>query len=170
MNTRTFLTSIAILLMAISCSEELEISDNQSWGGGNSALSISVLTENISSKGLVTGGYLDNGASIGVTVTSTSGGNYDNTAYNNIQFTSSGTSTSQKWSGGTVKLSATDGYCYAYYPYSSSASSITAIPVTAGGTDYLYATRASVNDKSQTASLTMKHALSAIRFVLKRGT
>lgn len=105
-----------------------------------------------------------------MTVTSTSGGKYDNTAYNNIQFTSSGTGTSQTWSGGTVKLSATNGYCYAYYPYSSSASTITAIPVTAGGTDYMYASPVTVNDKAKNASLTMKHALSAIRFALKRGT
>lgn len=105
-----------------------------------------------------------------MTVTSTSGGKYDNIAYNNIQFTSSGTGTSQTWSGGTVKLSATNGYCYAYYPYSSSASTITAIPVTAGGTDYMYASPVTVNDKAKNASLTMKHALSAIRFALKRGT
>ena len=69
-----------------------------------------------------------------------------------------------------MKLSATEGYCYAYYPYSSSASTITSIPVTAGGTDYLYATKVSVNDKSKTASLTMKQAWSAIRFALKKGT
>lgn len=119
----------------------------------------------------MTGSYLASGAAIGVTVLNTSGGNYDGTSYSNIKFTSSGTDASQTWSGAsTVKLSATEGYCYAYYPYNSSASSITAIPVTAGGTDYMYATKASVNDKSKTASLTMKHALSAIRFALKKGT
>ena len=64
-------------------------------GGGNNNLSINVVTENIESKGLVTGNYLDSGAAIGVTVLNTSGGNYDGTAYNNIKFTSSGTSTSQ---------------------------------------------------------------------------
>lgn len=114
---------------------------------------------------------MDANVSIGVTVLNTSGGNYDNTSYKNIKFTSSGTSTSQKWSGASkVKLSATNGYCYAYYPYNNSASTITAIPVTAGGTDYMYATRVNVNDKSKNAPLTMKHALSAIRFALKKGT
>ena len=158
--------------MMIYCSNELDINSIESeMGTGNSNLSINVVTENIESKGLVTETYLASGAAIGVTVLNTSGGNYDGTAYSNIKFTSSGTSTSQTWAGAsTVKLSATEGYCYAYYPYSSSATSITAIPVTAGGTDYLYATRASVNDKSKTASLTMKHALSAIRFALKKGT
>ena len=140
-------------------------------GGGNSTLSINVITEQIESKGLVTDTYLPSGSAIGVTVLNTSGTNYDGTAYSNIKFTSSGTGTSQTWSGAsTVKLSATEGYCYAYYPYNSSASSITAIPVTAGGTDYLYATKQSVNDKSKTATLPMKHALAAIRFALKRGT
>ena len=139
-----------------------------SWGAD---LKINVITEQIESKGLVTDTYLPSGSAIGVTVLNTSGTNYDGTAYSNIKFTSSGTGTSQTWSGAsTVKLSATEGYCYAYYPYNSSASSITAIPVTAGGTDYMYATKQSVNDKSKTATLPMKHALSAIRFALKRGT
>lgn len=168
MKSKLFFLGAVSLLLA-SCSNELDLSDYQ--GGGNSELSINVVTDNFESKGLVTGSYLASGAAIGVTVLNTSGGNYDGTAYSNIKFTSSGTGTSQTWSGAsTVKLSATEGYCYAYYPYSSSASTITSIPVTAGGTDYMYATKASVNDKSKTAALTMKHALSAIRFALKKGT
>ena len=142
-----------------------------SRGGGISDLSINVITEQIESKGLVTDTYLPSGSAIGVTVLNTSGGNYDGTAYSNIKFTSSGTGTSQTWAGAsTVKLSATEGYCYAYYPYSGTASSITSIPVSAGGTDYMYASRVGVNDKVKTATLSMKHALSAIRFSLKRGT
>ena len=62
-------------------------------GGDNSNLSINVVTENIESKGLVTGTYLASGAAIGITVLNTSGGNYEGNAYNNIKFTSSGTST-----------------------------------------------------------------------------
>ena len=62
------------------------------YGGSNSNLSINVVTENIASNGLITGTYLASGAAIGVTVLNTSGGNYDGTAYNNIKFTSSGTS------------------------------------------------------------------------------
>ena len=74
------------------------------YGGDNSNLSINVVTENIESKGLVTGTYLASGAAIGVTVLNTSGANYDGTVYNNIKLTSSGTSTSQTWAGAsTVK-------------------------------------------------------------------
>ena len=171
MKTKIFLLGAASLLLA-SCSSELDVSLNEALGSGKTNLSINVVTENIESKGLVTDSYLPSGAAIGVTVLNTSGGNYDGTAYNNIKFTSSGTGTGQTWSGAsTVKLSATEGYCYAYYPYSSSVTDITNwnLSVT-DQIDYMYASPATVNDKSKTATLTMKHALSAIRFALKRGT
>ena len=159
----------AVAGLFCACEDGLQLPDFQLRDTSN--LSINVITEQAESKGLITDTYLPSGSAIGVTVLNTSGGNYDGTAYSNIKFTSSGTGTSQTWSGAsTVKLSATEGYCYAYYPYSSSASSITAIPVSAGGTDYLYATKQSVNDKSYSVTLPMKHALAAIRFALKRGT
>ena len=159
-----------LTMLYVSCVNVLD--DGVLLSSKGADLSIHVLAEQPeSSKALITDTYLPSGSAIGITVLNTSGSNYDGTAYSNIKFTSSGTSTSQTWAGAsTVKLSATEGYCYAYYPYSSSASSITAIPVTAGSTDYLYATKQSVNDKSKTATLPMKHALSAIRFALKRGT
>ena len=81
--------------MTVSCTNELDFNGVKGEiGEGNSNLSINVVTENIESKGLVTGTYLASGAAIGVTVLNTSGGNYDGTAYSNIKFTSSGPSTS----------------------------------------------------------------------------
>ena len=104
MRKQLFIGAIASLLMA-SCSNELEVPQNEA-GGGNSELSINVVTDNYESKGLVTDSYLPASSEIGVTVLNTSGGYYDGTEYNNIKFTSSGTSTSQTWAGSsTVKLS-----------------------------------------------------------------
>ena len=90
---------MALLWVLCSCTDELQLIDNQS-GEGFSNLSINVITEQIESKGLVTDTYLPSGSAIGVTVLNTSGSNYDGTAYSNIKFTSSGTGTSQTWSGG----------------------------------------------------------------------
>lgn len=170
MKTKIFLLGAASLLLA-SCSSELDTPLNEALGSGKTNLSINVVTENIESKGLVTDSYLASGAEIGVTVLNTSGGNYDGIAYNNIKFTSSGTSTSQTWAGASaIKLSATDGYCYAYYPYSSSVTDITSVPVASGQTDYMYAKSVTVNDKAKTAALSMKHALSAVTVTIKKGT
>ena len=108
---------------------------------------------------------------IGVFVTSASGGDYDGHSYNNIAFTANGSDASQKWNGFSIALSMNEGKCYAYYPYSSSVTDMTNIPVsTSGQDDYMYATAATVNANNTTASLKMKHALSAVRFMIKKGT
>ena len=83
MKTKIFLLGAASLLLA-SCSSELDVSLNEALGSGKTNLSINVVTENIESKGLVTGSYLAERAEIGVTVLNTSGGYYDGTEYNNI--------------------------------------------------------------------------------------
>ena len=93
MKVHSFLTVIASAFMMISCYNELDLNGVSGVWGDNSNLSINVVTENIESKGLVTGTYLASGAAIGITVLNTSGGNYEGNAYNNIKFTSSGTST-----------------------------------------------------------------------------
>ena len=108
---------------------------------------------------------------IGVFVTNTSGGDYDGHSYNNIPFTANGSDASQTWNGSSIALSMNEGKCYAYYPYNSSVTDMTNIPVsTSGQDDYMYATAVTVNANNTTASLKMKHALSAVRFMIKKGT
>lgn len=140
-------------------------------GGGNNALSISVLADQSGTKGLIESGYLPDKSKIGVSVTNSTGGAYDGTTYHNIPYTASGTGASQSWSGSTIPLSMNQGACYAYYPYSSEVSDITAVPVsTSGQVDYMYATPVTVNAEAKNATLNMNHALSAVRFLLKRGS
>ena len=104
-------------------------------------------------------------------MTNTSGGDYDGHSYNNIPFTANGSDASQTWNGSSIALSMNEGKCYAYYPYSSSVTDMTSIPVsTSGQDDYMYATAVTVNANNTTASLKMKHALSAVRFMIKKGT
>lgn len=131
-----------------------------------------MLANSPESKDLLTSTYFPNGSQLGVTLTNTSGGNYDGKTYNNICFTANGSDANQTWTGASdILLSNTQGYCYAYYPYSSGVSDISSISVTTSKqTDYLYATSATVSATNRTASLTMKHALAAIRLAIKKGT
>ena len=140
-------------------------------GGVFNELSISVLTSP-TTKDLITSKYLPTSSEIGVFVTNSSGDNYDGNTYNNILFTAEGSDASQIWTGAsTIELSMNEGKCYAYYPYSLSASDVTKIPVsTANQCDYLYATPVTVDANNKNAVLSMNHALSAVRFMIKKGS
>ena len=101
-----------------------------------------------------------------------SGTTYDTKTYNNIKATASTGKTPQTWTfDSQVLLSSTDGTLYGYYPYNSSVTDLTKVPVSAGETDYMYATPAEgLNDGSYNANVTMNHALAAIRLKIVRGT
>ena len=62
----TWICAVAFVLAG--CDNELETSLIDNVGGVDNDLSISVQTENIESKGLVTGSYLDANVSIGVSM------------------------------------------------------------------------------------------------------
>lgn len=140
-------------------------------GGVFNDLSINVLTY-AESKDLITSTYLPTNSKIGVTLTSVTGDHYEGCTYNNILFTAEGSDADQTWSGeSSIPLSKTEGSCYGYYPYSAEVTDLTAIPVTTSEqVDYLYATPVIVNIYNNVATLTMKHALGAVRFQLKKGT
>ena len=159
----------AIAILSTSCDNNLDIDENHN---SYNHLSISTITTHNSTKTLIEDDYLPNGSEIGVTVLNTEGTAYDNMDYQNIRFEAESTGATQKWQGdATIYLSATEGYCYGYYPYSLTANDITQIPVsTASQTDYLYATPKQVDINNKNVNLNMKHALSAIRLALKRGT
>ena len=167
------ITTICLLLCLFSrCTDDMQQPDNQIGGRDNNHLTISTITTHNSTKALIECDYLPNGSEIGITVLNTEGTAYDNIDYQNIRFEAESTGVTQKWQGDeTIYLSATEGYCYGYYPYSLTANDITQIPVsTASQTDYLYATPKQVDINNKNVNLNMKHALSAIRLALKRGT
>ena len=161
----------AALLASFSCDNMLDTGILGNEGQACDNLSISVLTTP-PTKDLITSSYLPSTSEIGVFVTNSTGGDYDGHSYNNIQFTAEGSDANQKWTGAsTIELSMNEGNCYAYYPYSTSVSDVTQIPVsTAGQVDYMYATPVTVNAGKKEASLKMKHALSAVRFMIKKGS
>ncbi len=162
---------IAAIFSLFGCDNMLDTSIlNNRRGGVFNNLSISVLTAPIT-KDLITSAYFPTESQIGVFVTNTSGGDYDGHSYNNILYTADGSDANQTWNGSTIELSMNEGKCYAYYPYSSSVTDVTKIPVsTTGQMDYMYATPVTVDANNKTASLKMYHALSAVRFMIKKGT
>ena len=83
------------------------------------ALQVSVSTEApAESRAIIDGGYLPNGASIGVTLTAEDGSAYDGQAFTNLQYTAAGEGSAQTWSSATpASLSITAGKVIAYYPY-----------------------------------------------------
>ena len=139
------------------------------------ALQVSVSIEaSIESRAIIDGGYLPDGASIGVTLTAEDGSAYDGQAFTNLQYTASGEGSAQTWSSATpASLSITAGKVIAYYPYYGGDDfDLKAVPVeTASQTAYMYAKPVTgINMVSPAANLTMQHAMTDIRINVKKGT
>ena len=89
---------------------------------------------------------------------------YGGSGYANVKY--SYNSSKGKWTASpSMKVGSTPGYLCGYFPYSSEASDIKAIPVSSSlnGDDAMYATKKTVTDQtaSQTA-ITMNHALARV--------
>ena len=149
--------------------------DDEVFNQTNKALQVSVSTETpAESRAIIDGGYLPDGASIGVTLTAEDGTAYDGQAFTNLQYTAAGEGSAQTWSSVTpASLSITAGKVIAYYPYYGGDDfDLKAVPVeTASQTDYMYAKPVTgINMVSPAANLTMQHAMTDIRINVKKGT
>ena len=165
-------TVLALLLISActtftACNEETEDVFNT-----QSKLNLKVQTAAIETRGLIESATLPDASQIGLMLVDASGTTYDTKTCNNIKATASTGKTPQTWTlDSQVLLSSTDGTLYGYYPYNSSVTDHTKVPVSAGETDYMYATPAEgLNDGSYNANVTMNHALAAIRLKIVRGT
>ena len=149
--------------------------DDEVFNQTTKALQVSVSTESPSeSRAIIDGGYLPDGASIGVTLTAEDGSVYDGQAFTNLQYTAAGEGSAQTWSSATpASLSITAGKVIAYYPYYGGEDfDLKAVPVeTASQTDYMYAKPVTgINMVSPAVNLTMQHAMTDIRINVKKGT
>lgn len=162
------LTAISMALTACS-KEELFTGQNK-----DVELSVDVKSKNeTATKAIIKETYLPDKATIGLVVEAAAGGNYDGISYNNIPYTATGTGNDQTWdTSSSVLLSSTIGKVYAYYPYSSSVTDITKIPVSTENTvDYMYAEPVTgISNNSPVARINMKHALAAIGVKVLKGT
>ena len=154
-----------------SCSNELDVPVNQAvLGGGTTPLSINVLA-NPTTKAQITGDKLPNESKIGVTLIATDAadGKYDTYEYKNIYYSTTDGATWKIDNTKSILLSATDGTVYAYYPYDANETVIEHISINAtDGTDYMYAEPVSgIKNSNAAAQLTMKHALSVVKFTIQ---
>ena len=141
---------------------------------GNNALDISV-RNGIGTKAVIEGTTLPNGSSIGLFVTDESGKTYDGNTVANVKYTATGEGESQKWNAvSDVLLSATVANVGSYYPYDESVYDITAIPIEATSAvqkDWMWGTPVSgLDNKNTSATITMNHALAAVRLNIIKGS
>lgn len=138
-------------------------------------LSVSVRMAELPTRTLITGSSLSDGSEIGVSLYDSEGKIYDGLPYSNVRFTATRNGNLQEWIPETdVMLSAGKATAYAFYPYTAEASDLENIPVRATSesqTDYLYGLPAEgLYNHAPEASFIMKHALSAVRLSVRRGS
>ena len=132
-------------------------------------LSISTGTD---TRALVKGTRLPDPSSVGVTVRDPYGA-YTGEAYTNVQYTSRDESGQQVWeSDSPVLLSMQSGTVYSYYPYAEAFTDVTNIPIRANSTiqtDFLWGNPVSASMDNRNASITLNHALAAVKITFVRG-
>lgn len=138
-------------------------------------LSLSVLTSTIPTKSIISGNTLAEGAGIGITLTENDGSIYNGLPYSNVKFVAGSSSGKQIWTPEMdVMLSSDLATLYAYYPYSSDVSDLSSVPIEASSdtqTDYMYAEPVqNLSNRNARATVVLKHALSAVRISVSRGT
>ena len=122
-----------------------------------------------SSRAIIHGEYLPDGSSIGISLFTPDGADYDNQGYFNVKYTASGEGESQSWAaqGATPSISANPAFLAAYYPYNPDVETVAdliAFPVeNQSQTDYMYAGIVEgITNANPKVNITMQHALTAI--------
>ena len=162
MKTVYFFIVSLICLVVVSCEKESE-----DILLGKSELEVATNLEAMTSRA-----SFPTSTEMGLFITTGSIGNvYDNTSANSNVKAVLGAS---GWVlTPPVYLSANNATIYAYTPYSSSVSSGTSIPVnvTSAVADYCYGkSSGTINAKSPTATITMSHALTKVRFKISKAS
>ena len=126
------------------------------------------------SRAIVHGEWLPSGSSIGVSLFTTEGDDYDEQGYYNIQYKGTGEEEDQTWSsmGVTPAVSANEAVLVAYHPYNNNEDlNIFALPVEiASQTDYMYSGPVTgITNAAPKADIVLDHALTAIRIKLVLG-
>ena len=118
--------------------------------------------------------WLPAGSTIGVSLFTPEGDNYDDQGYYNIQYKATGEEEDQVWSsmGVTPAVSANEAVLVAYHPYNDDQDlDIFAMPVEiASQTDYMYSGQVTgITNAAPKADIVLDHALTAIRVKLVLG-
>lgn len=163
---------MAAAIGVLSCSRQDVMTDT---GDDSAALKLSVMMAETQTRNLISGKSLPEDSEIGIALYGENGRIYENLPYSNVRFHAQGQGSGQTWAPDTdVMLSAGKATLYAYYPYSSDVRDIASVPVKASSTiqtDYMYADPVSgLYNHSANAQVTFRHALSAVRVSLRRGS
>lgn len=175
-----WVAGVAILMA--SCNNE---SENIVPVKPEGRVAMTVKTNVMKSRAMITGTSLADGDEIGVTLVEmpeigqAHGATYDglgvDDGYWNVKYYATGDGDEQTWtSDAPIMLSSTLGQAVAYYPYAGTQNDYKALEITSEGqTDYLYSgweDADGINNAAPTTTFVMKHALSAVRLTLKRGS
>ena len=124
-------------------------------------------------KSIIEDAVLPDGTSVGITVRDEKG-LYTGNDYTNIKYSSVLSSGVQIWeSSEPVMLGNAAGVVFSYWPYAKGTGDGKTINVTATSdvqTDYMWGLPVAVSKSNRTASITMQHALSAVRIYCNRGS
>ena len=124
-------------------------------------------------KALVEDTVLPTGSSVGITIRDDYG-RYTGDDYTNIRYSSALSAGVQVWeTTSPVLLARETGTLFSYWPHSEDEADGQVIDVTATSenqTDYMWGLPVAVSKSNRTASITMQHALSAVRIYCKRGS
>ena len=158
---------ILTALLTAGCAKEFE---NTIDSTDSAAIELSSVSTDPMTKAVITGTSFttdEAAAGIGLFLLDVDGNAYGNNAGNVRYGYSDG-----KWTAASpLRIGNTEGTLVGYYPYSSTVTDITAIPVASSinGTDYLYGSIAGLTSaKAKSESLTLSHALTRLRITFKR--
>ena len=159
----------ALILSAIlcaGCAKEFENTTNENDGA---AIELSSVSTDPMTKAVITGTSFttdEAAAGIGLFLLDGSGNSYGSNPANVRYGYSDG-----KWTAASpLRVGNISGTLVGYYPYSSTVTDITAIPVVSSinGTDYLYGSIAEITSaKAKSESLTLSHALTRLKITFK---
>ena len=160
------MTTLAALLALTGCAKEFENTTNENDGA---AIELSSVSTDPMTKAVITGTEFTTSeaeAGIGLFLLDGSGNAYGSNSGNVRYGYSDG-----KWTAASpLRVGGTAGTLYGYYPYSSSITDITAIPVASSinGTDYLFGSIAGLTSaKAKSENLTLSHALTRLKITFK---
>ncbi len=160
----------AFVLTAVLCAGCAKEFENTTDERDGSAIELSSVSTDPMTKAVITGTEFTTSeaeAGIGLFLLDGTGATYGSNP-TNVKYTFS----SDKWTAASpLRIGNTAGTLVGYYPYSSAATDVNAIPVASSinGTDYLYGSIAEITSaKAKSESLTLSHALARLRITFKR--
>ncbi len=160
----------ALILTAVLCAGCAKEFENTIDDRNGAAIELSSVSTDPMTKAVITGtSFTTDEAAAGIGLFLLDGeGNAYGSNEPNVKYYHSG----NKWvADSPLRIGNTAGTLVGYYPYSSTVTDITAIPVASSvnGTDYLYGSIADLTSaNAKTGSLTLSHALTRLRITFKR--